>query len=146
MWAAKAKLFPYAYNPTQHCKLSTYNKGLSLVALMFLIAIICVSVKISNENVDNPFCFNKYDKDAKIELEYDEIEDYTYYFKCSTLYIEMVVTEDLTKLQITSLLLSIGNDLNKYDCFTHLQIDSDSLEKTLYATINLKTNEVSYVG
>lgn len=113
---------------------------------MFLIATVCISIKLSNEEAENPFCLNKYSDTEVIDLKYEEIEKYDYHFKCSTLYFEMVVNEKLTKKEIISLLVSIGLDLNKYkDCFTHFQIDSESLDKTMYATINLKTNEVSYI-
>ena len=50
------------------------------------------------------------------------------------------------KNEILSLLASIGKQLKDYECFTHFEIFSDSLDKPIYATINLKSQEVSYVS
>ncbi len=116
-----------------------------MVVVLFTLATLCVSYKLSKENVTNPFCFNKYDNEV-IQLNYPEIKKYDYYFECSTLYIQLEVDAALSKEQILSLLLSIGNDLKEYKCFTHFCIDSEQFNKTMYATINLKTNEMSYVG
>ncbi len=121
------------------------GKCLTMIIFLFGVAILCVSIKLSKENVANPFCLNQYENE-NLQFNYQEIKNYDYYFQCSTLYIELEVDESLTKEQILSLIVSIGNDLKEYNCFTHFQVDSNSLNKSLYATINLKTNEMSYVG
>ena len=119
-------------------------KGLSFIILLFAISFLCLSIKLGNENVENPFCLSSL-KDEKITLNYEEIIDYQYYFSCSTLYFIIDVEKDLSKEDIISLLILIGQDLKDYECFTHFEVKSESLAKTFYATIDLKTFEVSYV-
>ncbi len=123
---------------------STIGKCLVVLLLLDILAVSIVSIKMSYENVSNPFCFNKYENE-KIQFNYNEIKKYEYHFQCSTLYVTMEVDEQLSKEEIVSLLLSISQDLKEYDCFTHFEIKSASLVKSMYATINLKTNEISYV-
>ena len=45
-----------------------------------------------------------------------------------------------------SLLLSIGNDLKEYDFYTHFEITSDSLNTTIYASLDLKKKKLSILG
>ena len=119
-------------------------KGLSFIILLFAISFLCLSIKLGNENVENPFCLSSL-KDEKITLNYEEIIDYQYYFSCSTLYFIIDVEKDLSKADIISLLILIGQDLTDYECFTHFDVNSARLTKTSYATIKLKTFKESYV-
>lgn len=122
--------------------LGNIGKMLSLIILFFLIATILVSFKLANENVSNPFCLNKYE-DVNVTLEYQEIVEYDYYFECSTLYFDLTLKDDLKQNQIISLLVSIGQQIQDLDCFTHFQILVN--QKIMYATVDLKTLEVHYV-
>ena len=106
---------------------------------------IIVSYKISSEETINPYCLNLY-QDEVISLEYEEIIEYTYKFDCSTLYFDIKVIDNINKNEIISLLLMIANDINKYECFTHFTVINNSLNNPLYASIDLKTMQVSYVN
>lgn len=108
-------------------------------------SVLIISFKISKERINNPFCQNKYEN-VNIVLDYEEIKKYEFNYDCSTMYFVIYVDESLTIDEIKSLLLTIGLDLSEYDTFTHFEIHSDSLRKTIYAVINLKTNELSIVG
>ncbi len=121
------------------------GKILSLVCLFIIVATLIVSFKLSKENVDNPFCLNNYDESQPINLEYQEILNYDYHYQCSTLYFEIIVIDNLNKNQTISLLISIGQQLKDYNCFTHFQVEGVGLEKVLYATIDLQTQELNYV-
>lgn len=120
-------------------------KSFSLVLTLFIVSFLIITFKISKENIKNPFCKNLLDNEVII-LNHEEIKKYEYKYDCSTLYFIIEVDESLNKEMISSLLLSIGKELKEYDCFTHFEIHSASLSKTIYAVINLKTNELSIVG
>ena len=120
-------------------------KSVTFIAMLALLSTGIISLKLSKEDASNPFCENKYSNE-KIELNYKEIIKYEYKFDCSTMYFDLFVDEKLSKDEILSLLLSIGKQLKDYECFTHFEIFSDSLAKPIYASINLKKQEVSYVG
>ena len=120
-------------------------KSVTFIAMLALLSTGIVSLKVSKEDNSNPFCSNKY-LNEDIKLDYKEIKKYEYKFNCSTMYFDLFVDDSLSKNEILSLLASIGKQLKDYECFTHFEIFSDSLDKPMYATINLKTLEVSYVG
>ena len=115
------------------------------IFIIFIISVLIISFKISKERVSNPYCQNKYTNE-NVVLEYKEIIKYELSYDCSTMYFIIYVNDNLSIDEIKSLLLSIGQELCDYDCFTHFEIHSDSLRKTIYATIDLKTNELSIVG
>lgn len=123
----------------------TIGKSLTYMSLLILLSTGIISLKVSKEDNSNPFCSNKY-LNEDIKLEYKEIKRYEYRYDCSTMYFDLFVDESLNIKEILSLLVSIGKQLKDYECFTHFEIFSDSLDKPIYATINLKTQEISYVG
>ena len=120
-------------------------KSITFVTMLALLSTGIIALKISKEDASNPFCANKYNNE-KIELNYKEIVSYKYKYDCSTMYFNLFVDDSLNKQEILTLLISIGKQLKDYDCFTHFEIFSDSLDKPIYATINLKSQEVSYVS
>ena len=124
--------------------LSKISQAICFALLLLFFSTAIVSYKISKEEVVNPFCNNKY-QDININLEYKEIDECSYKFVCSTLYVYMDVNKSLTKEEILSLLLSISIDLS-LDCYIHYEVNSDSLEKTLYASYNNNHKELSYGG
>ena len=123
----------------------TIAKSVTFITMLALLATGIVSLKFSKEDTSNPFCNSKYIDDEVI-LNYKEIIKYNYKYDCSTMYFDLFVDEKLSKDEILSLLLSIGKQLKDYECFTHFEIFSDSLAKPMYASINLKKQEVSYVS
>lgn len=124
--------------------LSKISQVICFTLLLLFISLVLVSYRISKEKVVNPFCNNKYEN-ININLEYKEINEYSYKFSCSTLYVYMNVNQSLTKEEILSLLLSISIDLS-LDCYIHYEVNSDSLDKNLYASYNNNYKELSYVG
>lgn len=100
---------------------------------------------MSNERTYNPFCKNNFNDEIKISINYQQIEEYEYLYDCSTLYFYIKVDKNMEKKDIEALLLSIGNDLKNYDFYTHFEIISDSLTKTIYASIDLKNQKLSIV-
>ena len=106
---------------------------------------IIISYKISAEETINPYCLNLY-QDEVITLEYEEIIEYTYKFDCSTLYFEIKVIDNINEKEIISLLLMIANDIDKYECFNHFSVINNTINNPLYASIDLKTMQVSYVN
>ena len=124
--------------------LAKISKCICVTLVLIAFSTILVSYRISKESNINPFCNNKYENET-INLNYIEIIDYSYKFSCSTLYINLIVDDSMNKQEILSLLLSISIELS-YDCYIHYQVDSNTLEKTLYASYNSKYKQLSYVG
>ena len=125
--------------------LGVLGKICCYIISLILIAMIIVSYKISLEETNNPYCLNVY-QDEVISLEYEEIIEYTYKFECSTLYFDIKVIDNIDKNEIISLLIMIANDISEYECFTHFTIINNTLNNPLYASIDLKTMQVSYVN
>lgn len=125
--------------------ITSFLKGFMFLLSLVIISIIIVSFSLSKERSINPYCKNNYENEV-IELNYKEIKEYEINFNCSTMYFKLLIDENLKKQDIISLLISIGNDLKDYDCFTHFEIYSSSLTKPIYAVIDLDTNEVSIIG
>lgn len=119
------------------------GKGFCFILLLIMISIGIISFKMTKENKSNPFCKNKYEN-INLNFDYKEILNCEYYYECSTLYVILKVDKTLSKEDTISLLLSIADDLNELDCFTHFEVQSETLPY-LYATINLKTKEISYI-
>ena len=65
--------------------LSKISQVICFTLLLLFISLVLVSYRISKEKVVNPFCNNKYEN-ININLEYKEINEYSYKFSCSTLY------------------------------------------------------------
>lgn len=124
---------------------SNIGKIITLLFCLFFISILIISYQLSKEKTINPFCKNNYDN-KEIVLNYNQIKEYDYRFDCSTMYFYIKVDESLNKEEIKSLLLSIGNDLKEYDFYTHFEITSDSLNTTIYASLDLKNQKLSILG
>ena len=125
--------------------ISKISKCVCVFLLIILFSIVLVSYKISKEKVNNPYCICNYEEETII-LDYNEIINYQYMFECSTLYFTMEVIPSLNKHEILSLLLTIANEIKHYECFTHFEVNSQTLEKTLYVSIDLNDLSISYVG
>lgn len=122
--------------------ITNLSKSIIFALLLFLVSLLIISLKLSNENSRNPFC-NNYYINEKVILEYDQIIKYEYKFDCSTMYFNLLVDERLSKEEIIGLLVQINSDLSNYECYKHFEITSNSLKKPIYASIDKIKKELS---
>ena len=116
--------------------ITNLSKSIIFALLLFLVSLLIISLKLSNENSRNPFC-NNYYINEKVILEYDQIIKYEYKFDCSTMYFTIHLIDGINKKEAIALLTSIAVDLKDYDFFTHFELHSSGFEKVMFAVDEL---------
>lgn len=123
--------------------LSTLGKSLLYILFLFFLSIVFLSISLRYEKNINPFCLNNYE-DQEYDFNYDGLISCKYNYSCSTIYFYLTVDDSYTKDKCLSLILSIASQIQSKDVFSHFQVTSNSI--TMFASVDLSTLQISYVG
>lgn len=125
------------------------NLGYSLMQLMvmLLISFFVISIKLVREDSPNPYC-KVSNQNTNLELDYKEIDYYTYEVDCNTLMVEVYLIDSIDKFDAVALLVQIKQQLenSNYSIMTHFTLNGKKLTNTMYANLNLGHDGISYVG
>lgn len=117
------------------------------VMVMLLISFFVISIKLVKEDSPNPYC-KVSNQDTNLELDYKEIDYYTYEVDCNTLMVEVYLIDSIDKFDAVALLVQIKQQLenSNYSIMTHFTLNGKKLTNTMYANLNLGHDGISYVG
>ena len=120
------------------------SKGITFIFFLFLTSIIIASISLANKKSDNQYCINV--NIEEVTLNYESIQEYEYKINCSTIYLYIILKDDVNTNDSKTISYDIIEKLKVYKCFVHLQLNGKSLNKTMYSTYDYKYDKVSFLG
>lgn len=119
-------------------------RGTTFLLILFVLSAFLVSIRIDQEKVSNPYCLYRYVEDD-FDFSSEEVKEYTVRYECNTLYVYLVIKDDMTKKETIALLTDYMIRYEHYECFFQFEIHGKQFDP-FFASINPQEQMISYTG